>query len=121
MGFGIPALFGVSLDMPKSGSANIIALRSKMPPAFRGEQILYGDGARDRTRTGMELPPRDFKSLASTIPPLGRKRKDTTKPGLSQMFIGGCSKTVEIVEGKVGVFLLMTVSAKPFLAIKPNR
>ena len=52
----------------------------------------------------MESPPRDFKSLASTIPPLGRKRKDTTKPGLSQMFIGGCSKTVEIVEGKVGVF-----------------
>ena len=45
-------------------------------------------GARDRTRTGMESPPRDFKSLASTIPPLGRKRKDTTNVRLSQILIG---------------------------------
>ena len=45
-------------------------------------------GARDRTRTGMESPPRDFKSLASTIPPLGRKRKDTTNVRLSQILKG---------------------------------
>ena len=30
-------------------------------------------GARGRTRTGTGLPPKDFKSFASTIPPLGRK------------------------------------------------
>ena len=32
----------------------------------------------------MELPPRDFKSLASTIPPLGRKRNLSTNGGLPQ-------------------------------------
>ena len=36
-------------------------------------------GAEGRTRTGTELPPRDFKSLVSTIPPLrhfsGQRRK----------------------------------------------
>ena len=33
---------------------------------------LSANGAQDRTRTGTEFPPKDFKSFASAIPPLGQ-------------------------------------------------
>ena len=36
-------------------------------------QLIEFYGARGRTRTGTGLPPKDFKSFASTIPPLGRE------------------------------------------------
>ncbi len=34
--------------------------------------LIRRNGAQDRTRTGTEFPPKDFKSFASAIPPLGQ-------------------------------------------------
>ena len=68
MNSGLPTKFyALSLLIPAS-RRRIVLLSKKRGNRYTAS--LFLDGARDRTRTGTLLRARDFKSLASTIPPL---------------------------------------------------